>query len=131
MDTSKDIQTRRKSELQSQREQEVFLRPAVDIYEDDKGITLIADLPGVSRDRLNLQLEGETLSIEGEMVVEMPEGMEALYADVKTTRFRRSFTLSRELESDQIHASMKDGVLTLQLPKRAELQPRRIEISAA
>ncbi|MFC6672151.1 Hsp20/alpha crystallin family protein [Marinobacterium aestuariivivens] len=131
MDTSKDIQTRRKSELQSQGEQEVFLRPAVDIYEDDKGITLIADLPGVSRDRLNLQLEGETLSIEGEMVVEMPEGMEALYADVKTTRFRRSFTLSRELESDQIHASMKDGVLTLQLPKRAELQPRRIEISAA
>ncbi|MFC6674249.1 Hsp20/alpha crystallin family protein [Marinobacterium aestuariivivens] len=131
MNTRKDIQSRDKGELQTQREREVFLRPAVDIYENDKGITLLADLPGVSRDRLTLQLEGDNLLLEGEMVVDIPEGMEALYADVKTTRFRRSFTLSRELEGDKISAKMQDGVLTLELPKRAELQPRRIEISSA
>ena len=61
--------------------------------------------------------------------IETQEAMEPLYADIKTTRFRRTFTLSNELESDKISATMKDGVLTLQLPKRAELQPRRIEVT--
>jgi HSP20 family molecular chaperone IbpA len=60
----------------------------------------------------------------------MPEGMEALFAEVRATHFRRSFTLSRELETDKINAQMKDGVLTLKIPKRAELQPRKIEVSA-
>jgi HSP20 family protein len=54
--------------------------------------------------------------------------MEALYADLRTTQFRRSFTLSRELQVDQIDAQMQDGVLTLKVPKRAELQPRKIQI---
>jgi HSP20 family molecular chaperone IbpA len=54
-----------------------------------------------------------------------------LYADVNATRFRRSFTLSNELEADKISAEMKNGELTLHLPKRAELQPRKIEISAS
>jgi len=61
----------------------------------------------------------------------MPEGMEALYADVSATRFRRSFTLSNEFEADKISAEMHDGELTLHLPKRAEVRPRKIEISGA
>ena len=56
--------------------------------------------------------------------------MEALYADVRATRYQRSFTLSNELDTDKISAEMKDGVLTLKLPKRAELQPRKIQVSA-
>ena len=60
----------------------------------------------------------------------MPEGMESLYADISHTRFRRNFTLSNELEADKINAEIKDGVLTLYLPKREELQPRKIEVSA-
>jgi len=56
--------------------------------------------------------------------------MEALYADVNATRFRRTFTLSNELETDNISAEMKDGVLLLKIPKRAELQPRKIQITA-
>ena len=103
----------------------------MDIYEEDAGITVKADLPGVSRDRLDVQLDGNTLTIEGEAEIDMPEGMEALYADVSATRFRRSFTLSNELEADKISAEMHDGELTLHLPKRAELQPRKIEISGA
>lgn len=129
MSNDKQMKTQDERAPQNPTEQE-FLRPAVDIYEDADGITLQADLPGVSRDRLDVQIDGNNLIVEGRAQIEMPEGMEALYADVNATRFRRSFTLSNELQSDQINAEMKDGVLTLRVPKRPELQPRKIEVSA-
>jgi HSP20 family protein len=129
MSESKEMKTREGSEMQPRSEQEVFLRPAVDIYEDGHEITVRADMPGVSRDRLQVQVDGNNLAIEGQAAIDMPEGMEALHADVRTTRFRRSFTLSNELDTANINAKMKDGVLTLSVPKRAELQPRKIEVS--
>ena len=116
------------NEMSSGTDADVYIRPAVDVYEDAEGITLTADLPGVSPERLDIQVDGDTLSIEGQAFIDMPEGMQALHADVKSTRFRRSFTLSSELDSEKINAGMKDGVLTLKVPKRAELQPRKIEI---
>ena len=58
----------------------------------------------------------------------MPEGMQPLYADVRSTRYQRSFALSRELDGDNIEASLKNGVLTLRIPKRAEHKPRKIEV---
>jgi HSP20 family molecular chaperone IbpA len=131
MTDSKSMKKSESGELQRQAEKEVVMRPAVDIYEDATGITLKADLPGVSHDRLDVQIEGSNLSIEGQAAIDMPEGMEALYADVKATRFRRSFTLSNELEADKISAEMNNGELTLRLPRRAELQPRKIEIRAS
>ena len=129
MSESKEMKTREGSEMQPRSEQDVFLRPTVDIYEDGNEITVRADMPGVTRDRLQVQVDGNNLAIEGQAAIDMPEGMEALHADVRTTRFRRSFTLSNELDSGNINAEMKDGVLTLRLPKRAELQPRKIEVS--
>jgi HSP20 family molecular chaperone IbpA len=66
--------------------------------------------------------------IEGEAVIELPARMEALYADVQATKYRRSFLLSGELEPDRIEANLKDGLLTLRIPKRAEYKPRRIEV---
>lgn len=131
MTDTKSMKTTESGQVQRQAERETILRPAVDIYEEDAGITVKADLPGVSRDRLDVQVDGNTLTIEGQAEVDMPEGMEALYADVSATRFRRSFTLSNELETDKISAEIHDGELTLYLPKRAEVQPRKIEISGA
>jgi len=131
MTDTKSMKTTESGQVQRQAERETVLRPVVDIYEEDAGITVKADLPGVSRDRLDVQLDGNTLTIEGQAEIDMPEGMEALYADVSATRFRRSFTLSNELEADKISAEMHDGELTLHLPKRAEVQPRKIEISGA
>src|SRR5205814_5124111 len=87
--------------------------PNVDVVEDDAGITISADLPGVPKDKLLLRIEGETLQIEGELVSDAPEGMEAIYAEVRLPRYRRAFTLSRELDTEKINASMKDGVLNL------------------
>ena len=105
--------------------------PNVDVIEDDTGITIYADLPGVSRDKLSLRIEGETLQIEGEMVSEAPEGMEAIYAEVRVPRYRRAFTLSRELDAERINALLKDGVLNLRIPKAEHAQPRRIEVKVA
>lgn len=105
--------------------------PNVDVVEDDAGITIYADLPGVPKDKLSLRIEGETLQIEGEMVSDAPEGMEAIYAEVRVPRYRRAFTLSRELDTEKIDASLKDGVLNLRIPKAEHAQPRRIEVKAA
>jgi len=104
--------------------------PAVDVYEDDAGITLRADMPGVARDQLELKVEGDALLIEGGVRALTPEGLEAVYAEVRVPRYRRTFTLSRELDSSRIDASLKDGVLTLRIPKQAHAQPRRIEVQA-
>jgi HSP20 family molecular chaperone IbpA len=107
---------------------EAPVRPAVDIWEDKEGITLCADMPGVSRDRLNLRIDGNNLIVEGQLQFELPENAEALYADVRSSLYRRSFSLSSELETGKIEASLKDGVLTVHIPKRAELRPRKIEV---
>jgi len=106
------------------------IRPPVDIFETADGIKLVADMPGVSREHLHLQTEGNTLTIDGEVQFQMPEQMEALYADVRSTLYRCSFVLSSELDSSHIEAILKDGVLAVRIPKRAELRPRRIEVQS-
>jgi HSP20 family molecular chaperone IbpA len=100
----------------------------VDIFEDETGITVQADMPGVSRERLEVHVENDTLSIDGMADIAMPEGMEPLYADIRSTHYQRSFSLSRELDSDKVDATLKDGVLTLRIPKREQYQPRKIEV---
>jgi HSP20 family protein len=107
------------------------IRPPVDIWEDKDGITLCADMPGVSKDRLNLRIDGNNLIVEGQVQFELPEKAEALYADVRSSLYRRSFSLSGELETGKIEATLKDGVLTVHIPKRSELRPRKIEVQAS
>jgi HSP20 family protein len=136
MSEKQDLATRSASEMQpgetgSARAPAVFLRPPADVFEDSDGITLRLDMPGVARERLNIQTDKNTLTIEGDVQVAMPEDMEALHAEVHSTHYRRSFALSGELESNKAEANLKDGVLTLRIPKRAELRPRRIEVRAA
>lgn len=106
------------------------LVPRVDVLEDDSGITLLADLPGVPRDRLELRVESDTLFIEAEVAPLTPEGLEPVYAEVRVPRYRRSFALSRELDAERIEASLRDGVLTLRIPKQEHARPRRIEVQA-
>ena len=111
-------------------EQQRAVLPAVDVFEDASGITLLADMPGVPKDQLELKIEGDALLIEGGVQALAPEGLEAVYAEVRVPRYRRSFTLSRELDTASIEASLKDGVLTLRIPKQAHAQPRRVAVNA-
>ncbi len=103
--------------------------PAIDVFEDATGITLLADLPGVPKELLNIQVEGDALLIEGEVRLPTPNGLEALYAEVRVPRYRRRFTLSRELDSGRIDANLAHGVLTLRIPKQAHAQPRKVAVN--
>lgn len=102
--------------------------PRVDVLEDETGITLLADLPGVPKEQLEIKVDGDTLLIEGAITPVTPTGLEPVYAEVRVPRYRRAFTLSRELDSTRIDASLKDGVLNLRIPKQEHAQPRRISV---
>ena len=106
------------------------LIPLVDVSEDETGITLLADLPGADRESLSIRVDGDTLTLEAPISLGEPPEMEAVYAEVRAGRWRRSFTLSRELDSESIEASLKDCQLTLRLPKQERARPRRIEVRA-
>ena len=107
---------------------EATMMPPVDVIEDTGGITLYADMPGVPKDRLNLHVESDALTIEGEVALELPEGMEASHAEVSLPRYRRVFTLSKELDSGKVSAEFAHGVLKLRIPKAEHAQPRKIDI---
>lgn len=120
-----------KVQVAEQRREEAALLPPVDVIEDAHGITLYADLPGVPKEKLSIQVEAATLTIEGELALELPEGMEATHVEVSLPRYRRVFTLSKELDSEKVSAEFKQGVLKLRIPKAEHAQPRRIEIQVA
>lgn len=108
------------------------LRPAGDIFEHDDGITVVLDMPGVSKDRLQIQADRSSLVIEGDIEFAMPNETESLYADVRSTRYRRTFSLSGEqLDTDAVAAVLNNGVLRVDIPKRAEMRPRRITVQVA
>lgn len=113
------------------RREDAGLLPPVDVIEDAAGITLTADLPGVPRDKLSIQMEGDTLTLEGEVVLAMPGNMQATHVEVSLPRYRRAFTLSRELDSEKATAEFRHGVLKLRIPKAAHAQPRKITVQTA
>ena len=110
---------------------EPTLLPPVDVVEDANGITLYADLPGVPKDKLQLRVEGDQLSLEGELALALPQGMQPHHAEVQRTRYRRAFTLSKELDADKVSAEFTQGLLRVRIPKAEHAQPRKIAINVA
>ena len=104
------------------------MQPAVDVVEDAGGITLYADLPGVPKDKLNLRVDADALSIEGEVALPVPADMEASHVEVELPRYQRTFTLGKELDSEKIRAEFQNGVLKLSIPKVEHAKPRKIEV---
>ena len=102
--------------------------PAVDIYENEKAITLLADLPGVERKDVDITLEKRTLTIKARCEAKPPEGHSLLHMEYESGDFERSFAVSDEIDGGAIGATVRDGVLTLTLPKRAP-DKRRIEVA--
>jgi HSP20 family protein len=104
------------------------LTPPVDVLEDSTGITLYADLPGVRKDQLRLQVEADTLTIDAESDLAAPPGLQPSHTEVSLARFHRVFTLSKELDTAQVSAELAHGVLKLRIPKAEHAQPKRIAI---
>jgi len=130
---SKALQPKEKSEAATPAEQTrpgLVFTPAVDIFETEKDITLLADMPGVKADDLNIDLRESVLSLDGD--VKAPEG--AGEADVireyRTGKYYRQFTLSQVIDQSKIDAELKDGVLRLKLPKVEAATPRKIVVNS-
>jgi HSP20 family molecular chaperone IbpA len=105
------------------------LRPPVDVIEDAQGITLLADMPGVTRDNLNLRLDAQSLTIEGAMALDLPQQMEGRYIEVGSQQYERTFALSRELDGARATAELNHGVLKIRIPKTQEAAPRKIPVN--
>ena len=102
--------------------------PPIDIYETDDGLTLRADLPGVSLDTLELQVQDNRLTLFGRMESCVPENARLLHKEYETGDFLRSFILSDEVDHERISAKLNSGVLDVTLPKAPQPEPRRIQV---
>jgi HSP20 family molecular chaperone IbpA len=134
MADSKDIKVREKQELTTPAEQTkpgAVFTPQVDIFETEKEITLLADIPGVKADRLNIDLRDDILTITGDVEPVEPAAEEDVLIEYETGRFYRQFTLSEVIDQSKIDAKLGDGVLRLTLPKVEKATPRKIAIKSA
>jgi HSP20 family protein len=121
-------QIRDKREGAASAHEQAALLPPVDVIEDSTGITLYADLPGVPREQLQLRVEGDQLDLEAHLVLPASEGMTVHHAEVQLARYRRSFTLSKELDAGKVSAELSHGVLRVRIPKAEHAQPRKITV---
>lgn len=105
--------------------------PPIDIYETDAGLILRADLPGVSLDTLELQVQDNKLTLFGRMEQIVPDNARLLHQEYETGDFLRSFILSDEVDHQHIAAKLNNGVLEVVLPKADKPEPRRIQVATS
>lgn len=132
-DTERALQAKEKAEVTTPAEQTrpgLVFTPAVDIFETEKEITLLADMPGVTAKDLNIDLHDNVLTLDGE--VKSPEGAEEadVIREYHTGKYYRQFTLSQVIDQTKINAELKDGVLRLGLPKVEAATPRKITVKS-
>jgi HSP20 family protein len=131
---SKALQTKEKMTLSTAAEQTkpgIVFTPAVDIFETEKELTLLADMPGVKSDNLTIGLNKNVLTMSGEVEAPKGENETEIVREYDTGKYFREFTLSNEIDQTKIYAMLKDGVLRLTLPKVEAVTPRKIEVKAA
>lgn len=104
--------------------------PLADIWETDSSVIVVAEMPGVGAGNVDITLENRVLTIRGRAPGDEHEGYRRIYSEYGNGDFERSFTLSEEIDRDGIKAEQKNGVLTLELPKAKEAQPKKIEVRA-
>jgi HSP20 family molecular chaperone IbpA len=103
--------------------------PTADIFEAEPALTIVLEMPGVDRGNVDINVEANVLTIEGRVDFGKYEGMQPVYTEYNIGHYRRSFSLSNTIDQSRITAEMKDGVLTLTLPKAEEAKPRKIAIT--
>lgn len=106
-------------------------RPLVDIVEADRGVSLMLELPGVGIDDIDISLEKRVLTISGAAGAIRSDGMQLVYSEYSQGNFERSFVLSDDFNPEKIEAEMRNGVLTITLPRAEETRPKKIAVKAA
>lgn len=128
-----DLQVQQKRELQKKDEATVPARtfvPTTDIHENDQALTVIMEMPGVDKSNLEINVEKDILTVAGQIDFSKYEKLQPVYTEYNIGHYRRSFSLSpSRIDQEKIRADMKDGVLTLTLPKAEAAKPRRISVT--
>jgi HSP20 family protein len=101
--------------------------PTTDIFEKDDALTVVLEMPGADRDNIDVSVENGVLTVEGKINFKKYEGLQPVYSEYNVGPYRRSFRISSRVDQEKIRAEMRDGVITLVLPKAEETKPRKIE----
>ena len=131
-DVTQELQVQKKRELEGKEESTIPARtfmPTADIYEDRDSLKVILEMPGVEKGNVNVRVEEGVLFVEGRLDLTKYRGLQPLYTEYNIGNYSRSFRLSNAIDQDKIGAELKDGVLSLTLPKAEKAKPRTIQVS--
>ena len=132
MVSGQELQAQKKRELENKEEATVPARvflPTADIYESQESLTVILEMPGVEKDNVEVRIEDNVLSVEGRIDLSKYQGLLPLYTEYNIGHYARSFRLSDAIDQAKINAEVKDGVLSLKLPKAEKAKPRTIRVN--
>ncbi len=126
--TEKTIPIKREEQdMATTREEERYLKPPVDIYEENHDLVVVCDMPGVAHDGINVSVDNNILTISGK--VNHTDRNDEIYREFRLMSFFRQFELSEEVDQEKITAELKNGVLRVVLPKMEKVKPKKIQIS--
>jgi HSP20 family protein len=126
-----ELQVQKKREHEGRDESTVPARmfvPTADIYETPEALNVILEMPGVEKNNVDIQVKDGALRVEGRLDLSKYRGLQPLYIEYNIGHYARTFQLSNKIDQDKIAAEMKDGVLSLLLPKAEEAKPRTIRV---
>jgi HSP20 family protein len=134
MADKQELQVQEKREVEKGQEATTPTRafmPIADIFETEDALTVVLEMPGVDRENIDVSVENGVLTIEGKINFGKYEGLQPVYSEYNVGPYRRSFRISSQIDQDKINAEMRDGIVTLVLPKAEEAKPRRIQVKTA
>ena len=132
MPKNQDLTPQEKKELDTKEEKThagKFYVPGTDVFESGDVITMAMEMPGVSKENIDIKLEKRRLSIQGHIDFDNYQDFKPVYTEYNVGHFSRDFTLSSEIDTENLKASVADGVLTLVLPKAKETRLRKIQVN--
>jgi HSP20 family protein len=132
MATDHELQVQQKREVETKEESTMparLFQPQTDIFETSEALTLVLEMPGVDKGSVEVKVENDVLEVEGRVDFSKYDGLQPLYTEYNVGHYARSFRLSSKIEQDGISAELKDGVMTLVLPKAEKAKARKIKVS--
>jgi HSP20 family protein len=132
MDAQQELSVQQKREVEKKQEATIPARafmPVTDIFETEQALTVILEMPGVEKDGVDVRVENDVLTIEGSIDFSRYEGLQPVYTEYNIGNYARSFQLSSKIDQERISAELRDGVITLVLPKSEKAKPRKISVS--